>query len=95
MRGVGAELEGDLVSGESKVGQEVADLLLTGVDDLTGGSFVDSLGDVSAELLESVAELLLERVGRQGGLARHWFLLSVAANRQLLRPRPSRRFSQK
>jgi len=64
LRGVGAELYGEVVGGQSEVRQQVADLLLTGVDDLTGGSFVDGLSDVTAELLESVAELLLERVGR-------------------------------
>jgi hypothetical protein len=31
---------------------------------LTGGSPVDGVGDVSAQLLESVAELLPERVRR-------------------------------
>jgi hypothetical protein len=37
LRGVGAELDGGLVSGLSEVGEEVANLLLAGIDDLTGG----------------------------------------------------------
>jgi len=92
--GIRAELYGELVGGQSEVSEEVANLLLAGVDDLTGRSLVDGGCDIPAELLESVAELLLERVCRQRGFARHWFLLSDA-NRQLLRPKPSRRFSQK
>lgn len=84
MRGVGAELEGDLVSGESKVGEQVANLLLAGVDDLTGGSSVDGGSDISAELFEADAKLFSEGVCRQSGDAGHWLLLSTQANSQLL-----------
>jgi hypothetical protein len=81
--GVGAELEGDLVSSQSKDGEQIANLLLAGVDNLTGGSLVDGGGDISAELLEADAELLLEGVRRQSGIAGHWLLLSTRANTQL------------
>lgn len=84
MRGVGAELESDLVSGQSKVGEEVANLLLAGVDNLPGGCLVDSGGNISAELLEADAELLVEGIRRHRGVAGHWLLLSTRANWQLL-----------
>ena len=57
LRGVGAELDGGLVSGLSEVGEEVAHLLLAGIDDLTGGGLVDGRGDVLTELLEAPAQL--------------------------------------
>jgi hypothetical protein len=65
--GVGAELKSNLVSGQSKVGEQVANLLLAGVDNPTSGCLVDGGGDISAELLEADAELLLEGVRRQRG----------------------------
>lgn len=55
MRGVGTELEGGLIGGLSEVGQEVADLLLTGIDDLAGGCLVDGGGDVVAQSLKASA----------------------------------------
>lgn len=84
MRGIGAELESDLVSGESKVSEEVANLLLAGVDDLTGRSLVDGGRDISAELFKADAKLFLKSACRQSGDAGHWLLLSTHANSQLL-----------
>jgi hypothetical protein len=63
LRGVGAELEGGLVGGRSEGGEEVADLLLAGVDDRPGGSLVDGGGHVPAELLEVVTEVVAKGVG--------------------------------
>jgi hypothetical protein len=73
-------LDGELIGSLPKVREEIADPLLTGVDDLTGGSLIDGSCDVLAEFLESFAELLPERLRRQGRLAGHWLLLSDAAN---------------
>jgi len=64
LRGVGAELDGGLIGGLSEVREEVADLLLAGIDDLTGGGLVDGGGHVLTELLEASAELLQKVVGR-------------------------------
>ena len=58
MRGVEAELDGGLVGGLSEVGEEVADLLLAGVDDRPGGGGVDGGGNALTELLEAAAQLL-------------------------------------
>ena len=55
MRGVGAELDSGLIGGLSEVGQKVTNLLLAGIDDLTGGCLVDSGGHVLTELLEASA----------------------------------------
>jgi len=41
----------------SKVGKEVADLLLTGVDDLAGRGRVDGSGHILAKLLEVPTQL--------------------------------------
>src|SRR5215218_2795687 len=81
LRGVGAELDGGLVGGPSEVGQQVADLLLTGVDDLTGGRLVDRGGHVATELLEAPAHLLRQGVRRHGGFRRHRLLREGKANR--------------
>jgi hypothetical protein len=74
LRGVGAELQGGLVGGLSEVGEEVADLLLAGVDDLAGGGVVDGGGHVLTQLLEAAAQLLEQGVGRQEGFGRHRLL---------------------
>ena len=71
LRGVLAELDGGLVGGRAEVGEEVADLLLAGVDGLAGGGGVDGGGDVVTELLEAAAQLLREGVGGQGRLGGH------------------------
>jgi len=55
LRGVGTELDGGLIGGLSEVGQEVADLLLAGIDDLTGGCLVDGGGHVVTPSLETSA----------------------------------------
>jgi hypothetical protein len=74
LRGVGAELDGGLVSGLSEVGEEVANLLLAGIDDLTGGRLVDGLGHVLTELLEASTQLFQKGVRREGGFGRHRLL---------------------
>src|SRR5690349_21336892 len=66
LRGVGAELEGGLIGGLSEVGQKVTDLLLAGIDDLTGRRLVDGGGHIVTELLEASAELFQQGVRRQG-----------------------------
>jgi hypothetical protein len=60
LRGVGAELDGGLESGEPEVGEEVANLLLAGVDDSSGRCGVDSSGHILAELLETPTKLFQE-----------------------------------
>lgn len=57
MRGVGAELEGGLIGGLSEVGKQIPDLLLAGMDDLTGGRLVDSAGHRRTQLLEPATQL--------------------------------------
>lgn len=53
MRGFQAELNSRLIGELSKVGKEVADFFLAGVDDLTGRSRVDSSSHMLAKLLEA------------------------------------------
>src|SRR4051794_20595662 len=70
-----AELDSGLVGGLAEAGQEVANLLLTGVDDLAGWGLVDGIGHPPAELLELNAELLHEGLGGDLRWAIHgWFL---------------------
>src|SRR3954447_2671000 len=70
-----AELDGGLVGGLAEAGQEVADLLLAGVDDLAGWRVVDGIGHPPAELLELGAELIDEGLGGDLRWALHdWFL---------------------
>ena len=82
MRGVGAELESGLICGLSEVGQEIADLLLAGIDDLPGGRLVDGGGHVLTELLETSTQLVQQGVRRQGRFGRHRLLRERKANRQ-------------
>ena len=81
MRGVEAELDGGLVGGPPEVGEEVADLLLAGVDDRPGGGGVDSGGHTLTKLLEAAAQLLQESVGGQSGFGGHALLRLNQANR--------------
>lgn len=74
MRGVGAELQGGLVGGLSEVGEEVADLLLAGVNDLAGRGAVDGGGDILTQLLKAAAQLLQQGVRRQSRFGRHRLL---------------------
>jgi hypothetical protein len=53
LRGVDTELEGGLVGSLSEVGEEVADLFLAGVEDLTGRSVVDGGGHIVTQLFEA------------------------------------------
>ena len=80
MRGVGAELQGDLVGGLSEVGEEVANRLLAGVDDLAGGGAVDGGGHVLTQLLETAAQLMQQSVRRPGGFGKHRLLQGGKAN---------------
>jgi hypothetical protein len=75
LRGVGAELDGGLVGGPSEVGEEVADLLLAGVDDLAGGGGIDGSGDVLTKLLKAAAQLFQQSVRRQSRFGGHACLL--------------------
>lgn len=71
MRGVESGLDGSLVDVLAEVGQEVADLVLAGVDDVSRGSLVDGVGDLLAETFEAVAQLFTEVVGAELGLGIH------------------------
>src|SRR5580692_1491312 len=75
LRGVGAELHGGLVGGPSEVGEEVADFLLAGVDDLAGRGGIDGRGDVLTKLLKATAQLFQQSVRRQGRFGGHACLL--------------------
>jgi hypothetical protein len=75
LRGIEAELDGGLKGGSPEVGEEVADLLLAGIDDLAGGGGVDGGRHVLTELLEAATQLLQEGVGGQGGFGGHGLLL--------------------
>src|SRR5947209_6568025 len=79
LRGVGAELQGDLIRGLAELSEEVADLLLTGVDDLASGGTVDGGGHVLTQLLEAAAQLAHQGVRRQGGFGRHGFSMETRA----------------
>jgi hypothetical protein len=50
-------LEGGLKGGLSEVGQQVPDLLLAGIDDLTGGGLVDGGGHLLTQVLETATQL--------------------------------------
>jgi hypothetical protein len=52
LRGIESELHGGLIGGLAEVGEQIADFLLAGVDDLAGGSLVDGRGDILTKLLE-------------------------------------------
>lgn len=74
MRGVGAELEGGLEGGGSEIGEEVANLLLAGVDDGTGGRVVDGGGNIVTELLKTGLELFEEIVSGEERFGGHGLL---------------------
>src|SRR6266436_1002958 len=67
LRGVESQLHSGLVSGLSEDAEQVADLLLAGVDDLAGGGLVNGCGDVLTESLELAVQLRQQVVGRQLG----------------------------
>jgi len=60
-------LQGSLVSGFSKASKEIADFLLAGIDDLSGGSLVDGLDDSTADFFELGAEGLDKDLGGHRG----------------------------
>jgi hypothetical protein len=74
LRGIEAELEGGLIGGLPKLGEEVADLLLAGVDDRPGGGSVDGGSHPLTKLLEAAPQLLEEGVGGQEGFGGHGLL---------------------
>ena len=53
LRGVDAELDGGLIGSLSEVREEVADLLLAGIDDLAGRRLVDGGGHLLTQVLEA------------------------------------------
>src|SRR3954470_1320525 len=71
LRGIKSHLHGRLVSLSSERSQEVAHLLLTGVDDLSGRSAVDGLRDLFTEFLEVSAQLFAEGIGTELRLGVH------------------------
>src|SRR5947209_3325168 len=75
--GLEAELDSGLVGGLAEACQEIANLLLAGVDDLAGWRVVDGIGHPPAELLELLAQLLHEGLGGDVRLAIHGFFLGV------------------
>jgi hypothetical protein len=93
LRGVEAELDGGLEGGQPEVGEEVADLLLAGVDDLTGRGEVDSGGHVLTKLLEAAAQLSQQGVGREArfrgrGMFRGHGYSCSASDHRAAPPRP-------
>lgn len=84
MRGVGAELKGGLIGGRSEVSQQVANLLLTGVDDLTGRSPVDGGSHILTQLLEAASQLIHKGVRGQEGVSCHAILLMAREARNTL-----------
>jgi len=81
LRGVGAELDGSLKGGLSEGSEEVADLLLAVVDDLSGGSGVDGGGDILTELLEASTQLLQKHIGGKDRFGGHGLLLCQVGQR--------------
>jgi hypothetical protein len=75
LRGVEAELDGGLESGQSEAGEEVTNLLLAGVDDRPGGSVVDGGGHILTKSLEVAAKLIQEGIGGDGRFRGHGLLL--------------------
>jgi hypothetical protein len=63
--------------GLAEARQEIAHLLLAGVDDLAGWGLFDGIGHPPAELLELRAQLLHEGLGGDLRLALHGFFLGV------------------
>src|SRR5205823_4615131 len=55
-RGIDLHLQGRLEGVAAEVGEQVADLVLTLVDDLALGRLVDGVGDALAEFLEAAAQ---------------------------------------
>src|SRR3954469_16677873 len=87
--GPGAELDGGLVGGLAEAGQEIADLLLAGVDDPAGWGLVDGIGHPPAELLELGAELLDEGLGGDLRWIIHGWFLGVGSAEANASPGPS------
>src|SRR6516225_2267683 len=75
-RGLEAELDSRLIGELSKVGKEVADFLLTGVDDLAGWGRVDGSGHILAKLLEVLAQLGQQILRRESRFGSHGRVLS-------------------
>src|SRR4051812_27893595 len=67
LRGVEAELDGGLEGRGAEVGEQVADMLLGLVDDVSGLGVVDGQGDALAELLEGGEQAVAEVLGGQLG----------------------------
>src|SRR3974377_2633985 len=68
--GINLQLQGGLVGFAAEVGKQVANRLLTGVDDVTGRGLVDGVSDAAAEFFEAATQALQESIRgewRQGG----------------------------
>src|SRR6266545_7340061 len=102
-RGINLELQGGLVGVTAEVGEEVANLLLTGVDNVAGRGLVDGVGDTTAEFLEAAAQALQEGVGGNGWQGVHRgsgcymkekrlseLTVSIGNARKICRARPAR-----
>src|SRR4051794_39427072 len=72
-----AELDGGLVGGLAEARQEVAHLLLAGVDDLAGWRLVDGIGHPPPEVLELLAQLPHEGFGGDVRWVLHGVFLGV------------------
>jgi hypothetical protein len=75
LRGIEAELDGGLKGKQSEVSEQVADLLLAGVDDRPGGSGVDGGGHLQTKLFKVVEQLTRKGVRGHGRFGRHELLL--------------------
>lgn len=75
MRGVGTELQGGLVGSLSEVSKQVPNLLLAGIDDLTGGRLVDGGGHRHTQLRETATQFFHKDVRGEGRFGRHRLLL--------------------
>jgi hypothetical protein len=78
LRGIEAELDGGLIGGLPEVSEEVPDLLLRSVDDVTDGGLVDGGGHILTELLEAATQLFQEGGGGNGRFEGHELLLGGA-----------------
>src|SRR3954449_5397175 len=75
--GLEAELNSGLVGGLAEARQEIANLLLAGVDDVAGRSLVDGIGHPPAKPLELLTQLLHKGLGGDVRLVIHGVFLGA------------------